>query len=525
MIHTSGGIQMLKKGIVKATQAFTLVVAGFLLVWMLAASWFVEWDSSLKLTTGVIISSSLMVIAILALVIGGSYWLTKKNTSWLIGSFVGLTLLKLPLVAWLPIKPTSDFWNYHTLAAFNAQGLTWHHLLERGDLGNYVIFPHALNIANFFSFSVALAGNNFFVSQLINISCTFIDMLLIYWLVSRWLSRRLGIVASLIFYCIPAYWIYSTLLNGAEPFFVTCVLITMLTLTKAFAPLPTATTNDQWINLIFAWVATVAANMVRPIMAVWLIALVIFTIILMLQSVEPLRQHSKQLLIYFAATLIFLISSTGIYSWLYGFQVAPNNVAVGYSLATGTSAKTKGTYNPHIAKQVAKELKVDPNLETSYPRIAKTMASDIQDNLTELQGRAVPFMNQKMQGLMSEDYGYNWVLYDLSSAKANRKKNKAWYQGRAFLTITSYSYFQAMLMVAIVSVLLGLWLLFKTSYLNNYYFYSALLLDGFTISSLFLEVQGRYHVIIYLPIIFIIICGVAVGLQLVYKSWHTKQVA
>ncbi|POD88960.1 hypothetical protein S101258_00309 [Lactiplantibacillus plantarum subsp. plantarum] len=129
---------------------------------------------------------------------------------------MGLTLLKLPLIAGLKIQPTSDFWNYHTLAAFSAQGLTWKQLWQQGVIGNYVLFPHALNIANGFSLAAAFGGDNYFVSQLINISCSLFDMLLIYWLVARWLSRQLGIAAALIFYCIPAYWLYGSLLMAVN---------------------------------------------------------------------------------------------------------------------------------------------------------------------------------------------------------------------------------------------------------------------------------------------------------------------
>ncbi|RRK10829.1 hypothetical protein D1831_05200 [Lactiplantibacillus garii] len=510
---------MFRRGLVKIIQAFTLAVAGFLLLWMLMANWYFEWHSSIKVTTGAVIGSVLISSLLLLVVIGGSYWLGRQKTSWIIGSFTGLTALKFPVVAWLKIAPTSDFWNYHTLAAFNAQGLTWQRMLERGDLGSYVIFPHALNIANFFSFSTALAGDNFFISQFINISCTFLDMLLLYWLVARWLSRRMGVLASLIFYCIPAYWLYSTLLNGAEPLFLTCVLLTMFALTRVVVPLPTATTNDQWLNLVLAWVATVVANMVRPVMTIWLIALVIFTLALGLQSTKVLRQHGKKILLYVGATVLVMAASTGIYSWLYGFQVAPSSVTAGYSLAIGTSNQTKGMYDPQIASQVNRELKVTPNLTRAYPRIAKTMQRDVQKNLTALRGQEIPFINQKMRGLMGEDYGYNWVLYNLSHAKSQRKTAIRWYQLKGLITIVSYNYFQVMLVLALGSVGLGLGVLFKKNYLNNYFFYSALLLDGFTISSLIMEVQGRYHVILYLPIIFLIICGGAA-----MASWiHSKQ--
>ncbi|GAB7170995.1 hypothetical protein TUA1478L_29900 [Lactiplantibacillus plantarum] len=70
-------------------------------------------------------------------------------------------------------------------------------------------------------------------------------------------------------------------------------------------------------------------------------------------------------------------------------------------------------------------------------------------------------------------------------------------------------YWQAMLVIALFSVLMGLGLLWHQHYLNHYLLMAALLLDGFTLSALPLEVQGRYHIILYLPILMLMTCGIA----------------
>lgn len=93
-------------------------------------------------------SAGLFVLFIGATIGLGSWWLSRHQTSWLVAALMGLTILKFPLVAGLKIDPTSDFWNYHTLAAFSAQGFTWTQLLHHGIVGNYVVFPHALNMVD-----------------------------------------------------------------------------------------------------------------------------------------------------------------------------------------------------------------------------------------------------------------------------------------------------------------------------------------------------------------------------------------
>ncbi|AVK60397.1 hypothetical protein C5Z25_00775 [Lactobacillus sp. CBA3605] len=190
---------MLKRGIIKGGQGLTLIIAGGLVGWMLVAMIQIMLIA-LPAITGLTIS--LISFLSLALLIGVwmlAHLLARRKTSGIILAFTILTLIKLPIVGLLKIAPTSDFWNYHALAAYSAQGMTWKTMAETGRLGAYVIFPHTLNIANFFSFGAAFGGTNFFISQLINISSTWLDMLLLYWLGSRWFSREVGITAGLLF--------------------------------------------------------------------------------------------------------------------------------------------------------------------------------------------------------------------------------------------------------------------------------------------------------------------------------------
>ncbi|KRO28255.1 integral membrane protein [Lactiplantibacillus fabifermentans DSM 21115] len=466
-----------------------------------------EYEAHLTMTTNglAVASAGLSLLGLILLIVGASYWLSHRGTRAVCLVFSGLTSLKFLAIAWLKIAPTSDFWNYHALAAFSAQGMTWHQMWTRGLLGNYVIFPHSLNIANFFSLITAFLGANFFISQLTNVLCTLLDMWLIYWLGARWLSRQMGLIASLIFYCIPAYWLYSTLLNGAEPLFVTFVLLTLLALTKALQPAITAAPNDPWLNLCLALIATLAANMLRPIMTVWLIAVLLFTGVHWLQTFP--RKTTKRLWLYLGGAMLLLTSSAGLNNWLYGIQLAPSNVETTYSLATGTNVATQGTYNAKIMGQVTHQLKVNPTPAKAYSKLAQQLTQDTQLNVQQLQQqhRWFSFIDDKMQQLLGPDYGYNWVLYNLQS----RRTGNTWYRLRYFVITLSAAYFGLMLIAALIASVLGLRQLTKPHFLNQYFFMSALLFDGFTLSNLILEVQGRYHVIIYLPLIALIICGIA----------------
>lgn len=503
---------MLKRRILISVQTITLVTTIGLLGWMmLAAASNGQQTSGLQVNWALLIAGGVLGLMLLSIVLL-TKWLSRQKTSWLVAVFSLLTLLKLPMLSLFKIAPTSDFWNYHALAAFSSQGLTWKQLFTHGSIGNYVIFPHAINIANFFSFGTAFWGSAFIISQLINIACTLLDLFLIYWLVARWLSRPLGIAAALSFYWIPAYWLYGSLLNGAEPIFLTFLLIAMLALTNMVQPLATATPNDQWVYFAIALLASFAANMVRPIMVVWLIALVLLEFgIWLYGNARPLRKQLKLFSLFIAAFAGLMLVAAPIYNWLYGFDVASTRVSTAYSLATGTDPKTDGTYDANIMGMVTHELKVAPITGKTYSKIATKMTQTTQKQLRDLSrtGRWGTFLTKKMQKFMAEDYGYDWVLYNLSPQKAQRVHNRWWLWSRGFWNWLALSYFEILLALALASSFLGTYLLWArpNHYLNQYFFYSALLLAGFTISSMFVEVQGRYHVILYLPLIFLGICG------------------
>jgi len=495
-----------KWGIVKFGQGITLVVAAFLLLWMLVAVG--QLPSSYPYPWWQFVLGLLLLIIIVGLIILASRFLAHRRTIWLHGTFLGLTLLKWPLIWLIRIVPTSDFWNYHALGSFSAQGVSWQAMAQRGDLGAYLLFPHAINIANFWGLGMSFFGTNFVVSQIINVLMTWLDMWLLVMIVSRWLPRWVAISSALIFAAIPAYWLYSTLLNGAEPLFLTAVLVSISAFFKAIKPSDTMTKADVWFQLGIAWVGLVVANMIRPIMSVLIIALIILGIELALQPVQSIIVKQTKFWEFIVVGVVLITAVPMTYNWLYGVNFAPNAVTVAYGTATGTDFKTNGAYNDKRLSSVSKTLEKASNETVAYKKLQTELHQQTQQNVQSLtQKQAWPaFFYLKMRNLMAEDYGYDWVLYNLQH---NQPINRWFYQIGGVLTVLSTGYLLGLLACALVSVVLGLVMLTKNSRLNNYFSYSALLFDGFALSSLLFEVQGRYHVILYLPLILLITCGLA----------------
>ena len=56
--------------------------------------------------------------------------------------------------------------------------------------------------------------------------------------------------------------------------------------------------------------------------------------------------------------------------------------------------------------------------------------------------------------------------------------------------------------------------------LQNKLFYLALLLDGFILGSMLFEVQGRYHAILYIPLVLIL----GIGVKMLTERRHKFEV-
>lgn len=72
-------------------------------------------------------------------------------------------------------------------------------------------------------------------------------------------------------------------------------------------------------------------------------------------------------------------------------------------------------------------------------------------------------------------------------------------------------YFGLFLGLTALAIVAQLLLMFKKRALSNrrinLMFYSALALDGFFLSAMLPEVQGRYHIILYLPLVVLLALG------------------
>ena len=441
----------------------------------------------------------------------GSYLLSNqlKKNSFLIFIIIiiSIAVVKLIFVSIYAIHPTSDFFNYHYFAFARASGIAWTTKM----MGTNLYFPHVLNIAMMFSIPYSIVGTNYLTAQIMNIILTLFDSVLIYKLGMRIFDRQAGIFAALIFSFIPAYFLYSTL-NGAEPLFITAFLGMMLSFVTFIKHDYTTQTGALVASFRDLAILSIITYMIRPTIGIWIVAGLIYLIFIR-YPYKLTNKYKLKRFAYFAAFGVFFMLfssiSTSLFSQVYKLPFISNSVNDRYSLATGTSVSTHGQYNASYFAQLNKDLKVSKSPTVISKKATNDMSKQVSANIHQLNKSHgwLPFLKDKYASFSNENYGYNWILFNTWNKNQYRK---VYIQSRDALVAFSSIFFEFMIIISIA--IMGLILFFRRKVNQrmqtvNHIFYLSLIVNGFILGSMLFEVQGRYHVILYIPLVLILGAG------------------
>lgn len=490
-------------------QTLAIGIAAVLLIWMVPSTII----GSKVIGTFTELFWALLVVG--ALVLVGLFFLSRylaRQTFFaVIFILLGIVVVKLILLYFYRLAPAQDFWNYHYFGYAKVAGIPWSDKL----IGVNVHFGHVLNIAFFYSIIYALLGTDFVVAQVTNIVLSFFDALLIYTLAKRFFSNRtLAIFAALTFALLPAYFLYG-FLNGAEPIFITLIMI-MMVLFDHFLKLTGEATRTRWATTtVGLLIASILAYMLRPTASIWVVASLLLLIFARHQLDNQVSQLSGRQSVnwlrfkwyagFLAAFFLFTTFAAPIYSLMYGVPVSSNAISAKYSLATGTSKKSHGEFNGAIYQIMINNHRRYQSPQAQDRHLVRELDAQINQNLSDFKGTedVLKFTNRKYQGFAAEDYGYDWLLYNMTGREIKRTH---FYSLKAVLISWSVAYFVLLLILSITTLLAMLVVPFwrrtpAMRRLGNQTFYLALLLDGFILGSMLVEVQGRYHVILYVPLV------------------------
>ncbi|MQS88237.1 glycosyltransferase family 39 protein [Companilactobacillus mishanensis] len=500
-IRSSAGLQSLKL----AFQSASILISIGLLIFMSLAAWGATKNAMHNYWQ--VITFTMVTLLIFGLCYAFSNLIGQKSFMFFVGILLVIALIKIFFISIYAIHPTSDFFNYHYFAFARSSGIAWTKKL----VGVNMYFPHVMNIAMFYSIPYSLIGTNYVTSQIVNIALTFFDGILIYKICLRIFNQQAGMFAALIFSLIPAYFMYSTL-NGAEPMFITAFL-GMLLAFQTFIRRDNSSSSTKWVaSFRDLAILSVITYMIRPTIGIWIIVGFLYILLIRWPYKVPVKFQMKRLLYFGGFTLFFVlfsIFSSAIFSQAYKINFASDSVNNRYSLATGTSLATDGQYNQKIYNKLDKDFKDSSSTAEINQKATKDMNAQVKANISEVtREKAWPkFISNKYAAFSNENYGYNWILYNTWN---KNKLKKSFVESQSALVSFSTIFYEFMIILSILTM--SLILLFRhrvnesMSTLNRV-FYLSLLLDGFILGSMIFEVQGRYHVILYIPLVMILGLG------------------
>lgn len=486
-------------------QAVSIIVAIILLAFMSI----VNWKANAHLISNMWETVAMVLICLTIFL--GIYLISNvlKKSAFIVfvSVLVLIAIAKIVLISVYTIHPTSDFFSYHYLAFARVSGIAWTKKL----IGINLFYPHVLNVALIDSIPYSIIGTNYLTAQVFNIILTLFDAILVYKLNKRIFNQSAGVFAAITFSLIPAYFLY-TVLNGAEPLFLTAVLGMMLAF-DTFVHLDDdssiAQLTSSYRNL---FLLSMIAYLIRPTVGIWLIAALLYLIFFRCEFKLARQVTIKRYLVYFAFAASFLIItafSTPLLSQAYKLPLVDDSVNDRYSLATGTSMATNGQYSVKIQQQLKDDLRHRTSSAELKTKVTNDMNKDIQKNIKQLNQKHAwkKFITNKYANFANENYGYNWILYNSNSSNHLRKN---YLQLKSPLIAFSTVFYEFMLIMSIATM--GLILIFRKQVQKefmtlNHLFYFSLLLNGFIIGSMLFEVQGRYHIILYIPLVMILGAG------------------
>ncbi|KRL68134.1 glycosyltransferase family 39 protein [Companilactobacillus versmoldensis] len=250
-------------------QAVSIIVAIILLAFMSI----VTWKANAHLISNMWETVAMVLICLTIFL--GIYLISNvlKKSAFIVfvSVLVLIAIAKIVLISVYTIHPTSDFFSYHYLAFARVSGIAWTKKL----VGINLFYPHVLNVALIDSIPYSIIGTNYLTAQVFNIILTLFDAILIYKLNKRIFNQSAGVFAAITFSLIPAYFLY-TVLNGAEPLFLTAVLGMMLAF-DTFVHLDDDSSIAQWTSSYRnLFLLSMIAYLIRPTVGIWLIAALLY---------------------------------------------------------------------------------------------------------------------------------------------------------------------------------------------------------------------------------------------------------
>lgn len=455
-----------------------------------------------------------------------SRFFARHYGGWFLLFSILISIPKVILAIRLPIHPVSDMYSYNVLATSWASGDSWQWMNHVGILDLDSISPHVLHIATFDGFLFKLTTTTPLITEGFNIICVILCATLIVSLAQRFFTRTVGFFSAIIFLLMPNWYFYSSLI-GVEPVWLLFQLLGLYFIIRILTSDWQWTSLRFWGVLILAVICLFVAKELRPLTLIIVIAVVIlgmFKVPILPEFTGGLTPNQTLTRQYFwkprlAILLIFGLFfglnqvSTTIDRSIYQVPIANSSIGLKYTLAVGTDPKTHGMYSPQLINQLEK-----PNHNhklSSQQKFAEFDQILSRKLLTNRHGliahhQTSQVITTKNEELMDPNYGI--VLLDMNTNQPISSRSLI---AKSLVPpVTTIS--TAVQLNILFLVLIGLSIQLipeKTSQLQqrrqNGVLLCALILVGFTLIFMAVEVHSRYQISFYIP--WVLLAGVGMN--------------
>lgn len=433
-----------------------------------------SWSSSLLY--------SLYIILVLAMGIGLAKLYKLKKSYF----YLALVILAIvPRVIWViafPSHPTSDFYLYHLIANYRSDNNSWAILYDKNILNYAPFFTHILSFSTVLSWFYHLFGKSVFSGQLFNILATLVGAIYFFKANILIFNRYIASIATLFFLFSPSYFMYSTLLV-TEPLFMSLIAISIYLWVLLFK-----SSTSNWILSLGIGLAMTGANLIRPSGFLISAVLVVSMFVCSKNKLLSIKKILPGMLIFMS----FAMATPLINKIVYPFPTA--STSAGYGLYVGANEKVGGEWSEEDKDYFWELYDTKPINEVNSIMMREAIKRWVK--ITQ-DGHLLQYLTIKFKKFSDDSYGYNWTIY-------NNPKN---FPLDARSKFHGFSYFvdSFLLIMSFSACLIALFL----HKVKKIYLYIILEL-GYTMGSLLIEVQGRYHV----PLL--LVCTTLTGVSCFY---------
>ncbi|WP_000764925.1 glycosyltransferase family 39 protein [Bacillus paramobilis] len=371
---------------------------------------------------------------------------------------------KLAWVLRYQIQPLVDYATFY----YTAEALSENFVIDNRYIA---LFPHIFGYASFLSIFMKIFGSSYMIPPILNVILTTISMGLIYAISRKIGGVKTAITASVLWIALPSQTIYN-MFAMSEPLYCTVLLLIWLIMIMTHEKI--ANINIKRLLVYSVLIAALLAfmNMVRPIAAVPIIALLIWFFIIDTKHVGNKKIWLNKITYVGVIVVGYLIFSSAINQYItvrLGEEIASTP---GYNIYVGFNEESSGKWN-----------RPDAELLFHYSNKPGWNANDAQQKMLEEAKERIKNDNIDFVKLFSNKF---FELLGEDSAAVSYADPALDHIVR--YTVASNMFYYFLIVTSLVGVLVAIKNKNKSSL-----FIICLYAIGLIMAQLLVEVASRYH--------------------------------